>query len=243
MNVGRDVILICALARLLHGRKHVAVGANSPIPGSAALLARELSGGATRVEILGSRRYSTFSGLSDLFDCACTGRLDAFFLSPGQIDGRANINMVGIGPYPKLDVRWPGGHGAPLLYMMIPNIILFRADHRRRSLVPEVDFVTAPGVSEPNVYRPGGPGALVTSMAWFSFDRERERFCLESVHPGHTVDAVIENTGFEFDRPNPVPITTDPDPDMLRLIDERISGQIAELYPNFAASLAASMKQ
>ena len=243
MNVGRDVILICALARLLHGRKHVAVGANSPIPGSAALLARELSGGATRVEILGSRRYSTFSGLSDLFDCACTGRLDAFFLSPGQIDGRANINMVGIGPYPKLDVRWPGGHGAPLLYMVIPNIILFRADHRRRSLVPEVDFVTAPGVSEPNVYRPGGPGALVTSMAWFSFDRERERFCLESVHPGHTVDAVIENTGFEFDRPNPVPITTDPDPDMLRLIDERISGQIAELYPNFAASLAASMKQ
>ena len=117
------------------GGPHVAVGANSPIPGCAALLAQALSDGATRVEILGSRKYSTFSGLADLFDCACTGRLDAFFLSPGQIDGCANINMHGIGDYPRLDVRWPGGHGSPLLYMMIPNIILFRPDHRRRSLV------------------------------------------------------------------------------------------------------------
>ncbi|MCY4470603.1 MAG: hypothetical protein OXC08_17955 [Thiotrichales bacterium] len=230
--------LICVLARLLRGRSHVAVGANSPIPGSAALLVQALSGGATRVEILGSRKYSTFSGLADLYDCACTGRLDAFFLSPGQVDGRANINMNGIGPYPRLDVRWPGGHGSPLLYMMIPNIILFRPDHRRRTLVSRVDFVTATGVSAPNVHRPGGPSALVTSMASFSFDRERARFRLESVHPGHTVDDVAENTGFEFDRPRVVPVTPDPEPLMLKLIGETVSHQIAELYPKFAAELA-----
>lgn len=238
ITLKHEVFLICALARLLRERKHVAVGANSPIPGAAALLARELSGGTMRIEILGSHQYSTFSGLADLFDCACTGRLDTFFLSPGQIDGRANINMVGIGPYPRLDVRWSGGHGSPLLYMMIPNIILFRPDHRRRSLVPKVDFISAPGVSQPNVYRPGGPGALVTSMAQFSFVRKRKRFRLESVHPGHTVDSVIENTGFEFDWSRSVPVTPEPDPNMLRLIDERIISQIAELYPNFATSLA-----
>ncbi len=236
--VNDAAFLICTLARLLRGRSHVAVGANSPVPGSAALLAQALSGGATRVEILGSRKYSTFSGLADLYDCACTGRLDAFFLSPGQVDGRANINMNGIGPYPQLDVRWPGGHGSPLLYMMIPNIILFRPDHRRRTLVSRVDFVTAPGVSAPNVHRPGGPSALVTSMAGFSFDRERARFRLESVHPGHTVDGVAENTGFEFDRPRYVPVTPDPEPLMLKLIGETVSHQIAELYPKFAAALA-----
>ncbi len=27
------------------------------------------------------------------------------------------------------------------------------------------------------------------------------RFTLASVHPGHTVEEVIENTGFDFDRP------------------------------------------
>lgn len=230
--------LVCILARLLRGRSHIAVGANSPIPGCAALLAQALSGGATRVEILGSRKYSTFSGLADLYDCACTGRLDAFFLSPGQIDGRANINMIGIGPYPRLDVRWPGGHGSPLLYMMIPNIVLFRPDHRPRTLVSRVDFITAPGVSAPNVYRPGGPTALVTTMASFSFDRECARFRLESVHPGHTVDGVVESTGFEFERPQSVPITPDPDPVMLKLISDTVSHQIAELYPKFAAALA-----
>ena len=232
--------LICILARLLRGRSHVAVGANSPIPGSAALLAQALSGGTTRVEILGSRKYSTFSGLADLYDCACTGRLDAFFLSPGQIDGHANINMNGIGPYPRLDVRWPGGHGSPLLYMMIPNIILFRPDHRRRTLVSRVDFITAPGVSAPNVYRPGGPTALVTTMASFSFDRECARFRLESVHPGHTVDSVVENTGFKFDLPQSVPITPNPEPIMLNLISDTVSHQIAELYPKFAAALAGN---
>ena len=236
--VNEAAFLICILARLLRGRSHVAVGANSPIPGSAALLAQALSGGATRVEILGSRKYSTFSGLADLYDCACTGRLDAFFLSPGQIDGRANINMNGIGPYPRLDVRWPGGHGSPLLYMMIPNIILFRPDHRRRTLVSRVDFVTAPGVSAPNVHRPGGPSALVTAMANFSFDRERARFRLESVHPGHTVDSVVENTGFKFDMPQSVPTTPNPEPIMLNLISDTVSHQIAELYPKFAAALA-----
>ena len=236
--MNEDAFLICTLARLLRGRSHVAVGANSPIPGSAALLAQALSGGATRVEILGSRKYSTFSGLADLYDCACTGRLDAFFLSPGQIDGRANINMIGIGPYPRLDVRWPGGHGSPLLYMMIPNIVLFRPDHRRRTLVSRVDFITAPGVSAPNVYRPGGPTALVTTMASFSFDRECARFRLESVHPGHTVDSVVENTGFKFNLPQSVPITPNPEPIMLNLISDTVSHQIAELYPKFAAALA-----
>lgn len=231
---------VCALARLLRGRRCVAVGANSPIPGSAALLARTLSGGETQVEILGSRKYSTFSGLGDLFDCASQGRLDAFFLSPGQIDGQANINMVGIGPYPRLDVRWPGSHGSPLLYMMIPNVILFRADHHRRTLVPKVDFISAPGISEPNVYRPGGPSELVTAMAQFSFNRDAGRFRLESIHPGHTLKEVLDNTGFEFDHPNAVPITPAPDPSMLAVIRDHVSQQIAELYPNFAASLLAS---
>ena len=95
-------------------------------------------------------------------------------------------------------------------------------------------------MSAPNVYRPGGPTALVTARASFSFDRENARFRLESVHPGHTVDSVIESTGFEFERPLSVPVTPDPDPLMLELIDDVVSRQIAELYPKFAAALAGT---
>ncbi|HZF35731.1 MAG TPA: CoA synthetase, partial [Candidatus Angelobacter sp.] len=43
-----DELLICTIARMLEGLGHVAVGASSPIPGAAALLARSRSGGRLR---------------------------------------------------------------------------------------------------------------------------------------------------------------------------------------------------
>ena len=68
----------------LAGLGHVAVGAQSPIPGSAALLARARSGGALRVSMLGSEAHSPFTdGGRELFDCAAQGRIDAFFWSGG----------------------------------------------------------------------------------------------------------------------------------------------------------------
>ena len=45
----RAELLIAVVARLLDGCRHVVTGAASPIPGAAALLARELSGGSLRV--------------------------------------------------------------------------------------------------------------------------------------------------------------------------------------------------
>lgn len=230
---------VCTMARLLEGRRHVAVGANSPIPASAALLARALSGGRMRISILGGRRYNNFTGLADLFDCATTGRLDAFFLTPGQIDGQANINMIGIGDYPRMKVRWPGSHGSPLIYMMIPNIILFRPDHTRRALVPRVEFISAPGVSPPNVFRPGGPSALLTARALFAFDRSRARFRLERVHPGHTEAGIRESTGFDYDTAGDVRQTETPGREALRAIRESVGAEVAEIYPQFSAELVA----
>jgi glutaconate CoA-transferase, subunit B len=243
LGVERHAFLVALIARLLRGRRHVAVGANLPIPAAAAVLAREQSGGRTRVEIMGSRRFGAFSNLSDLHDLATQGRLDAFFLSPGQIDGTANINLVGVGEsYPRLDVRWPGSHGAPLLYMMIPNIILFRDAHRARALVPKVDFISAPGVSPPHVHRPGGPGALVTGMAHFAFERTLARFRLETIHPGVALADVEANTGFAFDRASIVESTPWPDDDAASAIEARVCEAICDVYPQFAESLALSAK-
>lgn len=240
MRSGQPALLVATLAALLQGRKHVVVGANLPIPAAAALLARHLAGDALRVEILGSRSHNTLAGLADLYDFACQGRFDGFFLSPGQIDGQANVNLVGVGQYPRLDVRWPGSHGSPLLYMMIPNVILFRDVHRKRVLVPKVDFISAPGVSARNVFRPGGPTALVTSMARFSFDRDQGRFRLEAIHPDSSLPQVIENTGFSFDHAATVGTTPVPDDNTLDLIGGTISCDVAEIYPQFADSLAKS---
>jgi glutaconate CoA-transferase subunit B len=240
MPGGQRAYLVATIARLLRGRRHLAVGANLPIPAAAALLAREMSGGEMRLDMLGSRRFDSFAGLGGMFDCACQGRFDGFFLSPGQIDGHGNINLVGVGDYPRLDVRWPGSHGSALLYMTIPNIILFRDVHLKRALVPKVDFISAPGTSPPNVFRPGGPGALVTSMAHFSFQRGAGRFRLESVHRGYSVQDIMNNTGFAFDRAPAVLQTPLPDGPTLELLGGQISREIAEIYPQFSESLAAS---
>jgi len=142
--------------------------------------------------------------------------------------------MVGVGEYPRTRVRFPGSHGTPFIYLMVPRVILYRDEHSRRVLVPKVDFISAPGGSPDNVVRPGGPIALVTNRCLFEFDRAQPRFRLASVHPGHSVEEVVENTGFAFHRPAQVPLTPAPSADTLRLMRTVVAPMLAEVYPQFA---------
>ncbi|WP_300299733.1 CoA-transferase [Ferrovibrio sp.] len=239
MDYSRQELLITTIARLLAGCRLVATGASSPIPGAGALLARALSGGRMRVNVLGSIRNDFLcDGGVELFDLAGQGRLDAFFLGGGQIDGQANINLVGAGSaYPQNDVRWPGSFGSGYLYYLVPRVILFREEHTRRVLVPQVDFISAAGPTGEAIYRPGGPIGLLTNLCWFSFDRTRRRFRLESVHRGHSVEEVRDNTGFDFDCPDHVPETASPDAATLQLLRGRIAAEIGETYPRFVAQV------
>jgi glutaconate CoA-transferase subunit B len=203
------------------------------------LLARSQSGGAMRVTVLGSQKHNFFtSGGVELFDLAAQGRLDAFFLGGGQIDGHANVNLVGAGgEYPATKVRWAGSFGSAYLYYLVPRLILFREEHTRRVFVPKVDFVSAAGPRHDGTYRPGGPIGLLTNLCWFGFDKQKLRFHLASIHPGHTVEEVRDNTGFDFDCPEQVPVTQAPDAGTLSLIRSRIAAEIGETYPRFAAQV------
>jgi glutaconate CoA-transferase subunit B len=117
----------------------------------------------------------------------------------------------------------------------VPKVILFRTEHSKRTLVPKVSYISAPGGSDPRVQRSGGPIALITNRCLFSFDSDERRFRLESVHPGHTLAEVIVNTGFEFDRPPEVPTTAPPSAETLRLMRDVVAPELAEVYPQFAA--------
>ncbi len=172
-----------------------------------------------------------------MFDAASQGRIDTFFLGGVQIDGQANINLVGIGDYPNLKKRFPGSFGSALMYFAVPRVILFREEHSPRTLVDKVDFISAPGTSPPEVWRRGGPKALVTNRAVFSFDPGRARFRLESVHGGDTPETVAEATGFAFDAAREVGETPAPAADRLKRLRRDIAPQIAELYPQFAARI------
>lgn len=234
----REELLISVLADMLAGDRHVAVGAASPIPGAAALLAKAekaAQGGRMQVSIIHSRKDNPFTeGARELFDVAGRGGIDSFFLGGVQIDGQANINLVGTGEYPNLRKRFPGSFGSALMYYVVPKVILFREEHSPRTLVPRVDFVSAPGTSPAGVHRPGGPHALVTNRAVFDFDKAAARFRLVRVHPGETVETIREATGFDFDTGDVVE-TPAPSAERLARIRGEIAGRVHQFYPEFAS--------
>jgi len=241
LDYTKHELLIGTIADLLEGIRHVAVGASSPIPAAGAMLLRarnEASGRQpVRISILGSQQHNFFTnGGAEVFDCAAQGRIDAFFLGGGQIDGEANINLVGTGAYPGNDVRWPGCFGSAFLYFLVPRVILFREEHSPRVLVDKVDYVSAPGTSE-GVSRSGGPYALLTGMALFAFEAARKRFILRSVHRGSSAAQVRANTGFDYDAPADLPQTKAPDENSLALLRGRVTEELAETYPQFAQFL------
>ena len=236
-----DEFLACVLARMIEGLRNVAVGTASPVAATAALTVQAESEGRTRASILGSRRYNPFNdGGSEIHDRAAQGRIDAFFLGGGQIDGRGNINLVGTGSYPNVNVRFPGSYGSAFLYFLIPRVILFREEHSRRVLVPQVDFVSAPGTTPSSVHRTGGPHALVTRLCVMAFDRDAGGFRLQSLHPGVELEEVRDATGFDFEIPADVSRTPLPEPGRLDLIRGAVREQVAETYPEFAATRIAA---
>ena len=79
--------------------------------------------------------------------------------------------------------------------------------------------------------------AWVIAAAACLFSFAAGRFTLASVHPGHTVEEVSENTGFDFDKPAQVPATPAPSPETLKLMREVVAPQLAEVYPQFAAQV------
>jgi glutaconate CoA-transferase subunit B len=228
------------LAALFAGARTIAIGANSPIPAAAALLAQTREPGVI-VSILGSPRHNIFTnGGAEQFDFAASGRLDCFVLGGVQIDGNANINLVSTGDYRHPKARFPGSFGSALVYFVVPRVILFREEHSLRSLVRQVDFVSAPGTSPEGVYRPGGPTHLLTGKALFRFDRAKERFALDSVHPGYTVQDINAATGFDFDRSADTPVTAAPSSADLAALRGRVRAELTDAYPAFVRDAFAA---
>jgi len=204
------------IAPLPNEARHVAVGAASPIPASACELLKA-RGASLRVSMLHKRRGNPFTeGSRELFDLAGQGRIDVFFLGGAQIDGEANINLVRAEGR-----RFPGSFGSAFMYSVVKKTILFREEHSTRVLVPRVEFISARG----------DPAALLTGRALFSWQKEKRRFRLESLHEPGDIRA---ETGFSYDSPPAVPPTPPPSPDDLLLLRGPVAKAIAADYPDFA---------
>jgi len=232
-----EELLAVAIARLIRAvpTRHIAVGAASPIPAAACWL-HVKQGMPLRLSLLHKRTGNPFTeGSRELFDLTGQGRVDLFFLGGGEIDGQANLNLIGTGEWPGMGVRFPGSFGSAFMYYMAGRTILFREEHSPRVLVERVAHISAPGVSEPGVYRRGHAQALVTGRCVFHFHPDRGRFSLASVHAGESVESVRAMTGFDFDLPEAVGETPAPTEAELALLRGPVCDEMAETYPEFCA--------
>lgn len=241
-------LMICVAARLFRDGTTTFIGTG--IPMLAAMLASkttapnivpvfEFGGQGAIMEQLptavgGARTFHkalVASGICDAMETAQRGFIDYGFLGGAQIDPYGNINSTVIGDFHHPKARLPGsGGGNDVGSFCWQTVSIMQHDKRR--FVPKVDFITTPGfltgpgAREAAGLPPGsGPVYVVSTLALMDYDSGPGGTCrmrLAAIHPGVTVQEVIENTGFELIIPAEVGVNPPPSAEELRLLREEI---------------------
>ena len=155
------------------------------------------------------------------------GHVDVGFVGAAQIDAYGNINTTYIGSFEKPVVRLPGSGGGNDMVSSAKRVVVIMP-HEKRKMVNKLDYLTSPGFLDGPGAREkagligGGPSLVVTSLCQMDFDPKTKRIRLATVHPGVTVDQVVENSGFDLVIPAEVPTTEFPtfeELDLLKAID------------------------
>jgi glutaconate CoA-transferase subunit B len=163
------------------------------------------------------------------------GYVDVGFITAAQIDKYGNINIVSIGDYHKPKVRFVG----PIflqqhMALFQREVIVMRLEKKR--FVDRVDFISAvgylegPGTREKAGLKRGGPYLVVTDKGIMDFDPNTKRMRLKSVHPGVSVEEVLQNVGFDLIIPGKIPETTVPTDKEVQLIREKIDPHAVLLH-------------
>ncbi len=208
--------IVTNLARFIRPNEITFSGVNSTLPMLACLLAKRaypfsftyinVAGGVdpepSKIPIsssdpmLAEGSASIFAN-EDFYDLCTRGRMDLCFLGAAQIDGLGRTNVSCIGDWHAPKVRLPGGGGGAVMLPTARRSCTWRTEHSKRTLVEQLDFVTASG----------GMHGVVTPIAVFI--KQNDRLALQSWHPQLGLDEVVARTGFTFDssgaEPTPEP--------------------------------------
>ena len=140
--------------------------------------------------------------MSNAMALMAQGHVDLGFIGGAEVDRFGNLNTSYVGDPAKPKVKLPGsGGGADIAILSRRWVTLM--NHERRRLVERVSFVTSPGHGdgspdwrERNGLLGGGPAAIITTLCVFRFHEGGGEAYLDTVHPGHTVEEVREQTGW-----------------------------------------------
>ncbi len=153
-----------------------------------------------------------------------------FFIGGLQIDAYGNSNLIGIGSdFHHLKMRGPGGVGTASMGTNIGRYYLYTNAHNKQTLTERLDWRSCFGFGDggadarTRLHLPGGgPRYCITPLCIFDFEETSKRMRLKSLHPGVTLEQVLDHTGFKPVVPDHVPTTPGPTPEQLRLLHERI---------------------
>ncbi|KRA32748.1 MULTISPECIES: CoA-transferase subunit beta [unclassified Nocardioides] len=158
-----------------------------------------------------------------VFDVVAYGKRHVM-MGATQVDRQGNQNISAIGDFAQPKRQLLGSRGAP------GNTVNNRTSywvpkHNTRVFVENVDIVSGVG---PARAKAAGPGAskyndihrIVTNLAVFDVKGADDTVRLLSVHPGVTVEEIVEATGFVLDIPADVPTTREPSLEELIIIRE-----------------------
>jgi acyl CoA:acetate/3-ketoacid CoA transferase beta subunit len=161
----------------------------------------------------------------DMFDVVWSGRRH-IVMGASQIDAAGNQNFAAIGDWRRPKAQLLGMRGAPgnlvnhTTSYWVPN-------HSKRTFVEAVDVVSGPGYDRvadlsATIRANHEIRRVVSNLGVFDFDNTERRMEVQSLHPGVTLEDVIEATGFELRIPDEVSETRMPTEAELRLIREVI---------------------
>ncbi len=140
--------------------------------------------------------------MSNTMALMAQGRVDLGFIGGAEVDRFGNLNTSYVGDTRRPDVKLPGsGGGADIAILSRRWVTLM--NHEKRRLVDRVSFITSPGHGdgsrgwrERNGLLGGGPVAIITTLCVFRFPVGGGEAYLDTVHPGHTIEEVREQTGW-----------------------------------------------
>lgn len=189
--------------------------------GEAALIANDEA-----IPAVADRRYETWNPYRRMFDVVWSGRRHVM-MGATQVDRYGNQNIAGLGGTPQQPrTQLLGFRGAPgntindVTSYWVPS-------HSPKVFVEAVDIVTGIGYDRAAVL--GEQAAryheirrVVSNLGVFDFETPDHRMRVRSLHPGVTIDEVVEATGFDLVIPDEIETSRLPTPEELRLLDEVI---------------------